>query len=109
VVGSVRRSSGQCRLRVCKCTDGQTLRSHVQWTTSVVQWTTSVQAVCNTDEWRGYSRLERVHQQVAHSQGEWARDEDGDGVREVHTNTIEGLWTTLRNFLRPFRGVQRCA
>jgi len=28
-------------------------------------------------------------------------------VREVHTNTIEGLWTTTRNFLRPFRGVHK--
>jgi transposase-like protein len=44
---------------------------------------------------------------VAHGQGEWARDDDGDGVREVHTNTIEGLWTTARNFLRPFRGVHK--
>ncbi len=100
VVGTVGRSSGQCRLRVCERTDGDTLRSHVQWTTSI-------QAVCNTDEWLGYTRLERRHQQVAHSQREWARDDDGDGVREVHTNTIEGLWTTLRNFLRPFRGVHK--
>jgi hypothetical protein len=28
-------------------------------------------------------------------------------VREVHTNTLEGLWTGLRNFLRPFRGVSK--
>ena len=27
-----------------------------------------------------------------------------DGIREVHVNTIEGLWTSVRNFLRPFRG-----
>jgi hypothetical protein len=26
-------------------------------------------------------------------------------VREVHNNTLEGAWTGLRNFLRPFRGV----
>jgi hypothetical protein len=44
---------------------------------------------------------------VWHSQGEWARDDDGDGIREVHTNTIEGLWTSVRNFLRPFRGVHK--
>jgi hypothetical protein len=25
----------------------------------------------------------------------------------VHTNTIEGVWTTVRNFLRPFRGVHK--
>ena len=38
---------------------------------------------------------------------EWARDDDGDGVREAHTNTIEGMWTAMRNFLRPFRGVHK--
>jgi len=32
---------------------------------------------------------------------------DGDGVREVHCNTLEGIWTGLRNFLRPFRGVHK--
>ena len=37
----------------------------------------------------------------------WARDEDGDGIREVHTNTIEGVWTSVRNFLLPFRGVNK--
>jgi transposase len=30
-----------------------------------------------------------------------------DGVRDVHCNTLEGLWTGLRNFLRPFRGVNK--
>jgi hypothetical protein len=28
-------------------------------------------------------------------------------VREVHCNTQEGIWTGLRNFLRPFRGVNK--
>ena len=28
-------------------------------------------------------------------------------IREVHTNTAEGMWTTVRNFLRPFRGVHK--
>jgi hypothetical protein len=37
----------------------------------------------------------------------WALDLDGDGVREVHCHTLEGLWTGVRNFLRPFRGVSR--
>ena len=44
---------------------------------------------------------------VNHSQGEFARDDDGDGIREVHCNTMEGIWTRLRNFLRPFRGVNK--
>lgn len=30
-----------------------------------------------------------------------------NGVREVHCNTMEGLWTGVRNFLRPFRGVSK--
>jgi transposase-like protein len=46
---------------------------------------------------------------VIHKKGkeEWARDDDGDGIREVHTNPIEGIWTDLRNFLRRFRGVHK--
>jgi transposase-like protein len=69
-------------------------------------------ATVNTDEWKAYGHLEEKgypHPTVNHSAKprEWARDDDGDGVREVHTNTIEGLWTGLRNFLRPFRGVNK--
>jgi len=61
-----------------------------------------------TDEWGSYRRLEehgREHSTVNHSDREWARDDDGDGAREVHTNSTEGLWTSLRNWLRSFRGV----
>ncbi len=66
----------------------------------------------NTDEWRGYDHLpetRRSHATACHtpSRREWARDDDGDGVREGHNNTMEGIWTGLRNFLRPFRGVSK--
>jgi transposase-like protein len=69
-------------------------------------------ATVNTDEWRAYAHLPetgRSHATVCHMPGrrEWARDDDGDGVREVHNNTMEGIWTGLRNFLRPFRGVSK--
>jgi hypothetical protein len=37
----------------------------------------------------------------------WALDGDGDGVRAEPCNTLEGLWTGVRNFLRPFRGVSK--
>lgn len=63
-----------------------------------------------TDEWPAYNCLAGAgfrHKTVNHSKREWARDDDGDGVREVHTNTIEGLWTGLRNHLRTFRGVSK--
>ena len=63
-----------------------------------------------TDDWNGYNplaRRDRGHATVNHSRGELARDDDGDGIREVHCNTMEGIWTGLRNFLRPFRGVNK--
>ena len=94
------RESGQVRLRVVQHTDGETLRKHVQTFTCTY-------ADVNTDEWQGYTRLERKHATVAHGAHEWARDDDGDGIREVHVNTIEGMWTSVRNFLRPFRGVHK--
>jgi len=53
------------------------------------------------------ARLYAAQCTVCHGAKEWARDDDGDGIREVPTNTIEGLWTTVRNFLRPFRGVHK--
>jgi len=63
-----------------------------------------------TDEWRAYIQLGkegRPHATVNHGSREWARDDDGDGVREVHTNSMEGFWTSARNWLRSFRGVSK--
>lgn len=60
-----------------------------------------------TDEWSGYQRIVQQHRTVCHSAGEWARDADGDGVREVHCNTCEGAGAALRTFLRRFRGVHK--
>lgn len=71
---------------------------------------TKANAIVYTDEWVGYkplSRSGRGHATVNHGAGEYARDDDGDGIREVHINTLEGIWTGLRNFLRPFRGVNK--
>jgi hypothetical protein len=47
-----------------------------------------------TDEYSIYARLETwgyAHKSVNHGQGEYARDEDGDGFCEVHVNTMEAL------------------
>lgn len=100
MVGTVGRQTGHCRLRVREHTDGVTLRAHVHRYTQA-------QARCYTDEWQGYAQIKRWHGTVCHGTKEWARDDDRDGLREVHTNTIEGLWTAVRNFLRPFRGVHK--
>ena len=47
------------------------------------------------------------HKTVCHSKGEYARDEDGDGFCEVHSNTMEGFWSLLRSWLRPHRGISQ--
>jgi transposase len=99
----VGRESGQVRLTVAAHTDGATSRG-------AVGAGTRPGAMVYTDEWRGYgglAALGRGHATVRHADREWARDDDGDGIREVHDNTLEGLWTGLRNFLRPFRGVNK--
>lgn len=100
VLGSVGRESGQVRLRVVKDTTQATLTGHVEHFTLP-------QARVYTDEYASYNAIERAHATVSHGNKEWARDDDGDGIREVHTNTTEGMWTGLRNFLRPFRGVSK--
>src|SRR3954468_5497335 len=34
-------------------------------------------------------------------------DEAGDGFCEVHVNTAEGVWSRLRSWLRPHRGIRQ--
>ena len=105
VAGVVGRESGEIRLGVCHRSDRATLQPFVEERTTTT-------ATVYTDEWQAYSQLPatgRAHASVCHTPGqrEWARDDDGDGVREVHCNTMEGIWTGLRNFLRLFRGVNK--
>ena len=44
---------------------------------------------------------------MCHSHGEYARDEDGDVLYEVHVNKMEGFRSLLRSWLRPHRGVSQ--
>ena len=103
VCGVVGRAGGRLRLSVERHADAGTLNR-------VVREASEPPARVHTDDWRGYDRLAETghpRSSVCHGAGEWARDEDRDGVREVHNNTQEGLWTGLRNFLRTFRGVNK--
>jgi transposase len=55
-----------------------------------------------------YSRLEEWgygHETVCQAEGEYARDDEGDGFCEVQVNTLEGLWSLLRSWLRPHCGI----
>lgn len=100
VAGTLGRQTGQVRLRVTLDTKQVTLRDHVERFTGEGTH-------IYTDECDSYNTIQRTRSTLAHGQKEWARDDDGDGIREVHVNTIEGLWTGLRTFLRPFRGVSK--
>ena len=103
VLGVVGRTTGQIRLTVCDNTQQATIQPQVE---KVTQTTTTL----NTDESSAYNHIAatgRGHTTVCHSCHEYARDDDGDGFCEVHCNTMEGIWTGLRNFLRPFRGVHK--
>lgn len=94
------RQTRQVRIRVMKNTQGKTL-------CPFVEKFTVEKATLYTDEYDSYNRIKRSRSTVCHSKNEWARDDDGDGIREVHINSNEGCWTGLRNFLRTFRGVHK--
>jgi transposase-like protein len=94
------RETGQVRLRVALDTKASTL-------CPFVEHFTLPDTLVYTDEYDSYNPLKRERITVCHSAKEWARDDDGDGWYESHTNSDEGMWTGLRNFLRPFRGVHK--
>jgi len=103
ILGIVGRRSGRLHLKVCANTQQQTIQPFLEHATGD-------DASIYTDECSAYDHLcdtGRRHSCVCHTQDEWARDDNGDGVREVHCNTLEGIWTGLRNFLRPFRGIHK--
>jgi transposase len=103
VQGIVGRTTKQIRLIVCENTRQITIQPNVEDATET-------STTFYTDESNAYLHIAatgRGHATVCHSRREWARDDDGDGIREVHCNTMEGIWTGLRNFLRLFRGVHK--
>jgi transposase len=103
VLGVVGRTTGYIRLTVSDNTQQATIQPKVEKRTLPT-------TVLNTDESKAYDHIAetgRGHVTVCHSHHEYARDEDGDGFCKVHCNTMEGIWTGLRNFLRPFRGVHK--
>ncbi len=103
VRGVAGRQSKRVRLTVVKRSDQRTLER-------VVRRATWPGTMVHTVEWCGYARLPetgRGHATVRHADREWARDDDGDGIREVHDNTLEGMWTGPQNFPRPLRGVSK--
>jgi len=102
IVGIVQRG-GEVALKMLKDVKRATIKPFIL--TSVAKG-----ALIHTDEYDIYARLPAwgyAHKTVCHADGEYARDEDGDGFYEVHVNTIEGCWSLLRSWLRPHRGISQ--
>jgi hypothetical protein len=64
-------------------------------------------AQCCTDEYNIYhfTKADSDHRTGNHGAGEYAR-RDPDGAC-VHCNTMEGIWSGLRNFLDRFKGISQ--
>lgn len=97
----ISRETGEHRFWVCDHADTRTCHDLI--TDNVPAGSTRL----NTDEWQSYRGSHPAHATVCHGMHEWARDADGDGIREVHCNTCEGAGAALRTYLRAFRGVHK--
>jgi len=101
IVSVICRDSGEVRYWVVEHADKATSRRIIR--ASIPPKAT----LWFTDEATNYTGLHPQHGTVCHAVHEWARDDDGDGLREVHGNSCEGSGAALRTFLRVFRGVHK--
>ena len=61
----------------------------------------------STDAWQSDRGSHPSHATVSHGVRAWAREDDGDGQREVHCHSCEGASAALRTDWRTFRGVHK--
>ena len=87
----ISRETGQARYFVRKNSDAENCLAVVSSSVPV-----GATIAFNTDEWNGYNQVSAQlgikHSSVRHGRDEdgvreWARDDDGDGKREVHCNS----------------------
>jgi transposase-like protein len=103
ILGIVNRGTKLIHLSVCKNVQMDVIKPIIQ---RVIDTCSSIY----TDEYCIYSRLFEwgyTHKTVCHSRYEFALDYDGDGINEVHCNTMEGIWSLLRQYMRQFRGINK--
>lgn len=101
IVGVVGRQSGRLQLTVAPDTKNQTLVP--LYADQLDDETTFF-----SDEAHHFDPLDDAvdtHHTTAHGQNEYAKDPDG--LHQIHSNTIEGIWTEWRNFIRPFKGLHK--
>jgi hypothetical protein len=97
----ISRETGEQRFWVCEHADTPTCHE------LIAENLPSDRTRLYTNEWQSYRGSHPSHASVCHGRREWARDDDGDGRREVHCNTCEGAGAALRTYLRAFRGVHK--
>jgi transposase len=101
IISIISRDTGECRFWVCDHATKHTCYDLIAANVPVAS------TILYTDEWQSYGGSHPSHATVRHGVHEWARDDDGDGRREVHCNTCEGAGAALRTYLRAFRGVHK--
>jgi transposase len=84
ILSVVSRETGEQRFWVCDHADTRTCHD------LIAEHVPMERAILYTDEWQSSRGSHTAHATVCHSTREWARDDDRDGVRELHCNTCEG-------------------
>ncbi|HEX9869494.1 MAG TPA: hypothetical protein VGC99_13050, partial [Candidatus Tectomicrobia bacterium] len=101
IISVVSRDTGEHRCWVCHHADTHTCAA------LMAENVPAGSTMLYTDEWQSSRGSHPSHATVRHGVREWARDDAGDGHREVHCNTCEGAGAGLRTYLRAFRGVHK--
>ena len=101
IISVISRETVEQRLWVCDHVDRRTCADLIAANVSPAG------TILYTDEWQSYHGSHPAHATVRHGIYEWARDDDGDGRREVHCNSCEGAGAALRTYLRTLRGVHK--
>ena len=101
IISVISRDTGEQRFWVCDHADMRTCHD------LITENVPAGRTLLYTDEWQSYRGSHSSHATVCHGVHEWARDDNGDGQREVHCNTCEGAGAALRTYLRAFRGIHK--
>jgi transposase-like protein len=101
IIRVISRETGEPRCWVCDHADRRTCAALIAENVPLKS------TILYTDAWQRDHGSHPAPATVRHGTYEWARDDDGDGRREVHGHSCEGAGAALRTYLRAFRGVHK--